>query len=57
MTYSLLLYTAKPPGRTLPAASPGHGSVARIVKLSATGSYTRTTAVAVVSVAAEPPTV
>src|SRR6266480_4551918 len=55
--YSLLLFTANPPGRIVPMASPGQLSGAvRVSMLSATGSYRKTRAVAVTFPAAEPPT-
>src|SRR4029077_16166872 len=55
--YSLLPVTAKPPGRIVPAASPGQLSApVRVVIVSARGSYKNTRAVAVACPAAEPPT-
>src|SRR5947207_15346166 len=55
--YSLLPVTAKPPGRIVPPESPGQLSAAvRVVRTSVTGLYKNTCAVAVVCVAAEPPT-
>src|SRR5213083_1690550 len=57
MIYSLLPHTAKPPGRIVPAASPGQLSpAASVVIESVTGLYKNTRAMAVVCVAAEPPT-
>src|SRR5256885_7290990 len=54
--YSLLLATVNPPGRIVPAASPGQSSVPRRAGVSVTGSYVNTRAVPVVFPAAEPPT-
>src|SRR5437016_6878668 len=54
--YSLLLATVNPPGRIVPAASPGQSSLPRRAGVSVVGSYVNTRAVAVVCVAAEPPT-
>src|SRR5688500_9702489 len=56
-TYRTLLTTAAPPGSTVPLALPGQGSIARTVSVSLIGSYWRTSEVAVVAPAAEPPTV
>src|SRR4051812_26796241 len=55
-TYILLFTTAAPPGRTLPPALPGHGSVPTTVSVSLIGSYWRTALEAVAAPAAEPPT-
>jgi hypothetical protein len=47
--YSLSLNTENPPGRIVPAASPGQLSPAlRVVAVSVTGLYEKTRAVAVV---------
>src|SRR5436309_9498818 len=55
--YSLSLTTANPPGRIVPAASPGQLSpLGRVNVVSLAGSYQNTRAVAVVCPAAEPPT-
>src|SRR4029453_6425082 len=55
--YSLLLATAKPPGRIVPAASPGQLSApVRLVMVSVTGLHKNTRVVAGVGEAAEPPT-
>src|SRR6187549_2257423 len=51
-TYSTLLTTAAPPGRTVPPTLPGQGSVVRTVRVSVIGSYWRTSEVAVVPPAA-----
>src|SRR5688572_21304000 len=56
-TYRMLLCTAAPPGSTVPPTFPGQGSVAMTVKVSVIGLYWRTSDVAVVAPAAEPPTV
>src|SRR5688500_9674523 len=56
-TYRTLLTTAAPPGSTVPPTLPGQGSEARTVRVSVIGLYWRTSEVAVVAPAAEPPTV
>src|SRR5207249_9954465 len=54
--YSLLLVTAKPPGRMLPAASPGQLSApVSVATISLAGLEKNTRAVAVVCPAADPP--
>src|SRR6266478_7140698 len=50
--YSLLLATVNPPGRIVPAASPGQSSLPRRAGVSVAGSSVNTRAVAVVFPAA-----
>src|SRR5438270_13931363 len=54
--YSLLLATVKPPGRIVPAASPGQSSVPSRAGVSVTGSAVNTRPVAVVWPADDPST-
>src|ERR1043166_3099178 len=54
--YSLLLNTANPPGRVVPAAAGQSSAPVSVVMTSVTGLYKNTRPVAVVAPAAEPPT-
>src|SRR5919204_6423355 len=54
--YSLLLATANPPGRMVPAASPGQSSLPRRAGVSVTGSKVNTRALALFCPAPDPPT-